>query len=154
MFWKYIVSLFVADLKFTKRLYYKKFYPITTRWMDNDIFGHVNNVNYYSFFDTAINLFLIESGHANLTHKEAAFYVVHSNCNFVSSIAYPDVIEAGLVTKKLGKTSVTYGIGIFKKENDTVSAYGEFVHVCVNKALNKPKVIPKKIRRSIELISN
>ena len=144
----------MSDSKYTERQYYKRFYPMTTRWMDNDVFGHINNVNYYSFFDTAINLFLIESGHEFIADKKIAFYAVHSSCNFLSSIAYPELIEAGLVVKKLGNTSVTYGVGIFKKEFDAASAYGEFVHVCIDKVFDKPLIIPKKIRKSIELISN
>ena len=142
----------MSDNKLTLREDYKRFYPITTRWMDNDFFGHINNVNYYSFFDTTINRFLIETGHGPIKEDTKAFYVVHSSCNYISSIAYPQEIEAGLIAKKIGESSVTYGLGIFIKKADTVSAFGEFVHVYVDRLVNKPLPIPQKIRQTLILV--
>jgi len=135
---------------------YKFFYPITTRWRDNDVYGHVNNVTYYSYFDTAVNLYLIEE--AGLSIRDAAIvgYVVHSNCTYLSSLSYPDKIDIGLRVNKLGNSSATYGVGIFKKGEDKVCAYGEFVHVFVNRSENKSVPIPATIRKALEnlLIAN
>jgi acyl-CoA thioester hydrolase len=129
---------------------YKCFYPITTRWMDNDVYGHVNNVTYYSYFDTAVNRYLIEHAQLNIHNAPVVGYVVHSNCNYLSGIAYPDDIEAGLRVVKLGNSSVTYGVGIFKKGEDKACAYGEFIHVFVNRAENKSVAIPSNIRAALE----
>jgi acyl-CoA thioester hydrolase len=140
----------MTDGKPLNRNDYKCFYPITTRWMDNDTYGHVNNVVYYSYFDTAVNRYLIEEGGLNIQHAPIVGYVVNSSCNYLSGIAYPDEIEAGLRVNKLGNSSVTYGVGIFKKGEDKVCAYGEFVHVFVNRAENKSVPIPSAIRAALE----
>ena len=133
---------------------YKYFHPITTRWMDNDVYGHVNNVIYYSYFDTTANQYLIEHGGLNIHNAPIAGFVVHSNCNYRSPIAYPDKIEAGLYVKKLGNSSVTYGVGIFKKGENTACAYGEFIHVFVNRVENKSVSIPENIRLVLEKLVN
>ena len=140
----------MTETKFKLRKDFKKFYPVTTRWMDNDFFGHVNNVIYYSFFDTAVNRYLIESGCFKLSSNSIAFYVVKSSCNFFSSVSYPDEIEVGLVVKKIGNSSVTYGLGVFKKGYNTAAANGEFVHVFINRKENKSAPIPDNIRTSLE----
>jgi acyl-CoA thioester hydrolase len=140
----------MKDGKPIDRQDYKYFHPITTRWMDNDIYGHVNNVTYYSYFDTIANQYLIEQAGLNIHNAAIVGFVVHSNCNYLSPIAYPDKIEAGLYVKKLGNSSVTYGVGILKKGKDTVSAYGEFIHVFVNRAENKSVPIPVNIRLALE----
>jgi acyl-CoA thioester hydrolase len=132
---------------------YKYFHPITTRWMDNDVYGHVNNVTYYSYFDTTANQYLIEHADLDIHNAQIVGFVVHSNCNYLLPIAYPDKIEAGLFVKKLGNSSVTYGVGIFKKDEDTVCAYGEFIHVFMNRVENKSVPIPEKIRASLEKLS-
>jgi acyl-CoA thioester hydrolase len=136
--------------KLVNRSDYKYFTPITTRWMDNDIYGHVNNVTYYSYFDTAVNRYLIN--HAGLNIKEAPIvgYVVNSNCNYLSGISYPDEIEVGLLVNKIGNSSVTYCLGIFKKGENKVCAYGEFVHVFVLRSENKAVPIPVTIRTALE----
>ena len=92
---------------------YKVFYPITTRWSDNDIYGHVNNVTYYSYFDTAANRYLIEEGGLDITDGRIVGYVVNSGCEYHAPITYPETIEAGLRVDRLGHSSVPYGIAIF-----------------------------------------
>jgi acyl-CoA thioester hydrolase len=140
----------MTDEKPIYRSDYKCFYPITTRWMDNDIYGHVNNVTYYSYFDTAVNTYLIEQAGLNIKDASIVGYVVNSSCNYLSSLAFPDEIEAGLRVNKIGNSSVTYGVGIFKKGEDKVCAYGDFVHVFVNRAENKSVPIPEQIRKALE----
>lgn len=132
---------------------YKHFVPITTRWMDNDIFGHVNNVTYYSYFDTAVNQYMIENAGFKIHDAPIVGFVVHSNCNYLSSIAHPEKIEVGIRVNKLGNSSVTYGVSIFKKGENTASAYGDFVHVFVNRAENKPVPIPQSIRDALEKLT-
>lgn len=142
----------MSDNKADSRGDYKCFYPITTRWMDNDVYGHVNNVIYYSYFDTAVNTYMINEGGFNIEKADIVGYAVNSHCNYVSSVAFPDEIEAGLRIVKIGNSSVTYGVGIFKKGADKASAYGEFVHVFVNREEKKSVPIPAKIRAAFEKI--
>lgn len=129
---------------------YALFYPITTRWMDNDIYGHVNNVTYYSYFDSAVNRYLIEEGGLNIHDAPVVGFVVNSGCSYRKPIAYPDKIEAGLRVNKLGNSSVTYGVGIFREGETEACAFGDFVHVFVNRAENKSVPIPEQIRNALE----
>lgn len=131
---------------------YKIFYPITTRWKDNDVYGHINNVTYYSYFDTVVNKFLIENAGLDFRDAPIVGYAVHTSCNYLASIAYPEVIEAGLRVSKLGNKSVSYQIGIFKKEEQKVSAHGEFIQVYVNRAEHKSVPIPPNFRLALEKI--
>lgn len=140
----------MTDGKPINREDYKYFNPITTRWMDNDVFGHVNNVTYYSYFDTTANQYLIEQADFDIHNAPIVGFVVHSNCNYLSPIAYPDKIEAGLYVKKIGNSAVTYGVGVFKKGENTASAFGEFVHVFVNRKEKKSVSIPEKMRIAME----
>ena len=140
----------MTDGKPMNREDYKYFNSITTRWMDNDVYGHVNNVTYYSYFDTTANQYLIEQAGLDIHNAPIIGFVVHSNCNYLSPIAYPDKIEAGLYVKKIGNSAVTYGVGIFKKGENTASAFGEFVHVFVNRADKKSVSIPEKMRIAME----
>ena len=142
----------MESAKLIHRSDYSYFHLITTRWADNDIYGHINNVVYYSYFDTVANQYLIEFADFNPINASIIGVVVHSNCTYIKAIAYPNKIEAGLTIKKLGKTSVTYGIGIFKKGEKTACAYGEFVHVFVDKKDNQPTSMPKKIREALQKI--
>ncbi len=129
---------------------YRLFYPITTRWMDNDIYGHVNNVTYYSYFDSAVNRYLIEAGGLDIHNAPVVGFVVNSSCQYRKPIAYPDKIEAGLRVNKLGNSSVTYGVGIFREGEDDACAFGDFVHVFVNRAENKSVPMPGQIRTALE----
>jgi acyl-CoA thioester hydrolase len=140
----------MSNSKPIARTDYQVFYPITTRWMDNDIYGHVNNVTYYSYFDSAVNRYLIEAGGLDIHDAPIVGFVVNSSCNYLSPIAYPDDIEAGLRVNKLGNSSVTYGVGIFKKGEANACAFGDFIHVFVNRAENKSVPIPAPIRTALE----
>ena len=142
----------MESAKLIHRSDYSYFHLITTRWADNDIYGHINNVVYYSYFDTVANQYLIEFADFNPINASIIGVVVHSNCTYIKAIADPNKIEAGLTIKKLGKTSVTYGIGIFKKGEKAAYAYGEFVHVFVNRKDNQPTSIPKKINEAFQKI--
>lgn len=140
----------MSEKKIILRKDYQKFYPLSTRWMDNDMFGHINNVVYYSFFDTAVTHFLIETGCLRLKNNPIVFYVVHTSCNFITSLSYPEEIEAGIMLKKIGKTSITYGVSVFKKGAISAAAYGEFIHVLVDRNSNKATLIPEDIRHKIK----
>ena len=128
---------------------YKVFYPITTRWSDNDIYGHVNNVTYYSYFDTAANQYLIEAGGLEISDGTIVGYVVNSGCDYHSPVTYPERIEAGLRVDKLGNSSVQYGIGIFREGEDSPAAHGHFVHVFVERANNQSVAIPDSLRAAL-----
>ena len=140
----------MSEKKIILRDDYQKFYPLSTRWMDNDMFGHINNVVYYSFFDTAVTHFLIETGILRLKKNPIVFYVVHTSCNFITSLSYPEEIEAGIMLNKIGKTSITYGVSVFKKGAISAAAYGEFIHVLVDRNSNKATLIPEDIRHKIK----
>ena len=132
---------------------YKYFVPITTRWKDNDIYGHVNNVTYYAYFDTVANQYLIEEGGLNIHADPIVGFVVNSGCNYYAPIAFPDRLEGGLRVNRLGNSSVEYGIAIFKAGEDQAVADGHFVHVFVEKASNQAVAIPAAIRAALESIS-
>jgi acyl-CoA thioester hydrolase len=132
---------------------YKVFYPLNTRWSDNDIYGHINNVVYYSYFDTVANRYLIEEGGLNIDDASIVGYVVNSGCNYLSPITYPEPVEAGLRVDKLGNSSVQYGIAIFKPGEDAPAAHGHFVHVFVERAGNKSVPIPENLRAALEKIA-
>ncbi len=129
---------------------YRKFYPINTRWMDNDLYGHVNNVTYYSYFDSAVNRYLIEEGGLDIHNAPVVGYVVSSSCQYRQAIAYPETIEAGIRVDRLGNSSVSYGVAIFKQGQDAAAAHGEFVHVFVDRASGKSVPIPATIRDALK----
>jgi acyl-CoA thioester hydrolase len=129
---------------------YKVFYPITTRWSDNDIYGHVNNVTYYSYFDTAANRYLIEEGGLDISDGSIVGYVVNSGCEYHSPITYPEAIEAGVRVDRLGNSSVQYGIAIFRSGEGQAAAHGHFVHVFVDRAADKSVPIPAGLRQALE----
>ena len=131
---------------------YKYFIEINTRWMDNDIYGHVNNVTYYSYFDTAVNQYLIEKGGLDIHKANIVGFVVSSSCDYHSPIAHPDLLEVGVSVDRLGNSSVTYAIAIFKKGVDVAVANGSFTHVFVNRESNKSVEIPNKLRSALENI--
>ena len=131
---------------------YHVFYPIGTRWEDNDIYGHVNNVVYYSYFDTAANRYLIEEGGLDIENAETVGYVVNSGCQYHAPIAHPENIEAGLRVDRLGNSSVQYGIAIFREGDDQAAAHGHFVHVFVDRANDHAVPIPPVMRSALERI--
>ena len=140
----------------TQRERYGYFSKITTRWKDNDIYGHVNNVSYYSYFDSVANQYLIEKGGLELQTAEVVGFVVASECKYLEPIAYPEIIEVGLKVNKLGNSSVEYGLAIFRfnPENDKSAAvaHGRFTHVFVNRKTNKSSPIPDTIREALKAI--
>jgi len=131
---------------------YLWFCPIATRWMDNDVYGHVNNVTYYSYFDSAANLFLIREGGLDIVKSPVIGVVVDSRCTYREAVAYPDALRAGLRVDKLGNRSVTYGIGIFREDGDRACAHGHFVHVFVDRKTRQAVPIPEPIRTALETI--
>lgn len=132
---------------------YRVFYPITTRWSDNDIYGHVNNVTYYSYFDSAANRYLIEEGGLDISDGRIVGYVVNSGCHYHAPVTYPEPIEAGLRVDRLGNSSVQYGIAIFREGEQRAAAHGHFVHVFVERAENKSVPIPENLRRALEKLT-
>lgn len=129
---------------------YRHFVDITTRWMDNDAYGHVNNVVYYSFFDTAVNQFLIRSGCLDIRNDAVVGMVVETKCEYFRSLAFPDDVQAGLRVAHLGRTSVRYEIGLFREGDDEASAQGHFVHVYVDRATQTPIEIPAATRAALQ----
>jgi len=126
---------------------------ITTRWMDNDVYGHVNNVTYYSYFDTAANTFLIEQGGLDIHAAPVIGLVVESACSYHAPVAFPDRLRAGVRVDKLGHRAVTYGIGIFTADSDEAVANGHFVHVFVERESRTSTAIPAQIRAALESIA-
>lgn len=132
---------------------YRAFYPIGTRWMDNDVYGHVNNVNYYSYFDTAIAHFLMREGGLDPWDSGVIGYCVESSCKFLKAMRFPDEVSAGLRVRRLGRSSVVYEIGIFCNSDDEAAAHGHFVHVFVDRANERPTPIPEPIRAALQRIA-
>jgi acyl-CoA thioester hydrolase len=131
---------------------YRHFLAIPTRWMDNDLYGHVNNVVYYSYFDTVINKFLIERGKLDIHKGTVVGVAAESACRFFASIAYPETVDAGMRVGHLGRSSVRYEIGLFREGHDMAAAEGHFVHVFVDRPTQKPVEIPAKIREALDSI--
>jgi acyl-CoA thioester hydrolase len=128
---------------------YQHFQPITTRWHDNDIYGHVNNVVYYSYFDSAVNTYLIEEGGLDIHTGAVVGFVVSSSCDYFAPIAFPERIEVGLRVGKLGNSSVQYELGVFKQGEAQACAAGRFVHVFVDRDSNRPVSIPESLRAAL-----
>jgi acyl-CoA thioester hydrolase len=128
---------------------FKRFFPITTRWSDNDVYGHVNNVVYYSYFDTVANQYLIEEGGLDIEQSKEIAFVVNSSCDYFSPVAYPSALEGGLSVEHLGNSSVRYRIGIFEAGASEASAAGTFTHVFVTRATQKSCPIPDSIRSAL-----
>jgi acyl-CoA thioester hydrolase len=131
---------------------FRWFLPITTRWMDNDPFGHVNNVVYYSWIDTAVNRFLIDHGALDIARSEIVGIVAETGCRYHAEITYPDPVTVGIAVVHLGRSSVRYAAGIFRGEAETASADGHFVHVYCERASMRPVPIPGAIRAEMEKI--
>jgi len=132
---------------------YRHFQPITTRWHDNDIYGHVNNVTYYGFFDTAVNTYLIQQGGLDIHGWEVVGFVVSSSCDYFASISFPDLIEVGVRVARLGNSSVQYELAIFRQGEHEACAAGRFVHVFVRRADNRPTPIPERLRGALEALA-
>ncbi|WP_292934168.1 thioesterase family protein [Noviherbaspirillum sp.] len=131
---------------------FKYFHAITTRWMDNDAYGHVNNVVYYSWFDTVVNQFLIVNNVLDIERSPVIGLVIETQCNYFASVAFPERVTAGLRVTKLGKSSVRYEVGIFRDGEESASAQGHFVHVYVDRDSRKPSAIPDDMRSLLQTI--
>jgi acyl-CoA thioester hydrolase len=129
---------------------YVYFLRIPTRWMDNDVYGHVNNVVYYAYFDTVINRWLVDEGGLDIHAGEVIGLCVESRCRYLSPAAYPDELEAGLRVGKLGRSSVRYEIAVFRAGEEEPCAFGHFVHVFVERATRRATAVPDRIRESLE----
>ena len=138
----------------TLRSDYKDFSHIETRWNDNDSYGHVNNIVYYSYFDTAVNRHLIQKGVLDLYNSEVIGLVIESKCTYFSPITFPDTVAVGLKVIHLGNSSVRYQIGLFCNESESASAVGEFVHVYVERSTNKPVSIPDNTRQVLKALTD
>ncbi len=145
--------MMVAADDFPTRADYKHFLNIPTRWMDNDIYGHVNNVVYYAYFDTVINKYLIDHGGLDIISDPVVGIAVETQCRFSRSLQFPDSIDAGLRVGHLGNSSVRYEIGLFKHGEAAIAAAGYFVHVFVDRASQTPVSIPQGIRTALERLT-
>lgn len=133
---------------------YRHFQVIPTRWMDNDVYGHVNNVVYYSYFDTVVNQYLIEQGVLDIESSAVVGLVVETQCSYFSAISFPDQVHAGLRVARIGTSSVRYEIGLFRNDAPETAALGHFVHVYVDRATRRPVDLPAPMRVALERIAN
>ena len=124
---------------------YRHFQPITTRWMDNDAYGHVNNVVYYSFFDTVVNSYLVNAAVLDIHQGEVIGLVAETHCNYFAPLAFPQTVEAGLLVAHVGKSSVRYEVGLFAEGAPHTAAAGHFVHVYVERGTNRPVPLPQAL---------
>ncbi len=129
---------------------YRRFEPVPTRWKDNDVYGHLNNVVHYSLFDTAVNRYLIEAGALDPLQGEVIGLVVETHCNFFASLAFPQRIDAGLRVARIGGSSVRYEIGLFAEGEVLSAASGHFVHVYVDRASRRPVALPAVLQLALK----
>ncbi len=129
---------------------YRGFRTIQTRWMDNDVYGHLNNVVHYSLFDTAVNGWLIDAGVLDIHAGERIGLVVETGCRYFAEMAFPDVVTAGLRVAKLGTSSVRYEIGLFRNDEVQAAAEGFFVHVYVDRQSRRPAPLPDALRTALQ----
>ncbi len=132
------------------RAAYKVFRTLGTRWMDNDAYGHVNNVVYYSWFDTAVNAYLIEQGVLDIEHGQTIGLVIETSCNYFAPLAFPQLVEAGIRVARLGSSSVRYEVGLFAQGAPLTAARGHFIHVYVDKQNRRPTALPANLKTVLE----
>lgn len=131
---------------------YSRFAELPTRWEDNDVYGHVNNVVYYSFFDTAVNRYLIEAGVLDIEAGTVIGLVVETQCRYHAPLAFPDILEVGIRVARIGTSSVRYEVGVFRKGEDFAAADGHFVHVYVDRVARRPVPLPEAFRAALSVI--
>jgi acyl-CoA thioester hydrolase len=131
---------------------YRVFRSISTRWADNDVYGHVNNVVYYSWFDTAVNAHLIEQGVLDIHAGQIIGLVIETQCNYFAPLAFPQTVEAGIRVARLGSSSVRYEVGLFAQGEPLTAAAGHFVHVYVDRESRRPVAVPEPLRRVLEAL--
>ncbi|HVP65806.1 MAG TPA: thioesterase family protein [Anaeromyxobacteraceae bacterium] len=136
-----------------RRSDYRWFSAVPTRWMDNDVYGHVNNAHYYSYFDTAINRLLIERGGLDIQGGTVVGYIVSSSCEYYAPVSYPDELVVGVRADRLGRRSAHYGVGLFRGGDDLASAAGTMVHVFVDRTTGKAVELPALVRQALAAIS-
>lgn len=132
---------------------YRVFRPITTRWMDNDVYGHVNNVVYYSWFDTAVNAYLIEQGVLDIHQGDTIGLVIETQCNYFAPLAFPQNVEAGIRVARIGSSSVRYEVGLFAEGEQTAAAQGHFIHVYVDRMTRRPQTLPTPFKSVLETLA-
>lgn len=137
----------------SERSAYRAFRTITTRWMDNDIYGHMNNVVHYSLFDTAVNGWLIENKVLDMHGGDQIGLVVETGCRYFGELAFPDIVTAGLRVAQIGSSSVRYEVGLFRNEEDVAAAEGFFIHVYVDRQTRRPKPLNAALRAALETLS-
>jgi len=125
---------------------------VTTRWADNDAYGHVNNTVYYEWFDTAVNAWMVEQGMLDIANGDPIALVVETRCTYAAPLAFPENVDIGLAVAQLGHSSIRYRIGVFAEDSDSAAAEGEFVHVVVDRATRRPVEIPREWRDRLETI--
>jgi acyl-CoA thioester hydrolase len=140
----------MQDARLDTRADYRYIVGIPTRWMDNDTYGHVNNVTYYSYFDTVVNEHLIREGGLDIQEGRHVGLVVETSCRYFKPLSFPETIDAGVRIAKLGRSSVVYEIALFRKDDAHPAAAGRFVHVWVERASNTPADVPPRIRQALE----
>ena len=131
---------------------YNYFCQLSTRWNDNDIYGHMNNIIYYALFDTAVNKWLIKNKLIDIKNGQNIGLIVQSGCNYFSSFEYPENINAGIRVTKIGKSSVRYEVGLFKEKEELSSADGFFIHVYVDRKTNKPIALNYDFKNALDII--
>ena len=134
----------------TPRSAYRVFRPIQTRWADNDLYGHVNNVVYYGWFDTAVNALLIERGALDIHGGDTVGFVVETQCNYFAPLAFPQAVEIGIRVAHAGSSSVRYELGVFAEGAEQCAAQAHFVHVYVDRATQRPAALPAALRAVVD----
>lgn len=134
------------------RSHYRVFRRIDTRWADNDVYGHVNNVVYTSWFDTAVNAYLIEQGALDIHVGPVIGLVIETQCNYFAPLAFPQTVHAGLRVAHLGTSSVRYEVGLFAEDSDSAAACGHFVHVYVDRETRRPVPLPDPLKKTLETL--
>ena len=140
------------SLRDQRRCDYRHFQIIPTRWMDNDIYGHVNNVNHYSYFDTVVNQYLIQRGALDIHQGEFVGFVVETSCSYFRSLAFPDAVAAGIRVARIGNSSIRYEVGLFRNDDDEIAAAGHFVHVYVDRRSGQSVPVPATTRAVLAAI--
>ncbi len=145
-----MMNLTIEKTQPLPRAAYKVFREIGTRWMDNDVYGHVNNVVYYSWFDTAVNAYLIEQDVLDIHAGAVVGLVIETQCNYFSPLAFPQTVDAGIRVARLGSSSVRYEVGLFAQHEALTAASGHFVHVYVDRESRRPVALPTALRSVLE----
>ena len=141
-------------LKPLPRAHFPHFQAVTTRWMDNDVYGHLNNVVHYSLFDSAVNRMLIDAGVLDIHGGGMIGLVVHTQCHYFDSIAFPQAVQVGLRVEHLGRSSVRYALGLFAGDAPLSAALGHFTHAYVDRATRRPVELPLALRTALELLTD